>query len=71
MSKEEEKFLLEEWLPVKGKTLRGPNVSLYLEAERILEGRDKINKRNCSCQLRGMAENVHNLFSEWQRKQSI
>lgn len=71
MSKEEKTFLLEEWLPVKGTTLRGPTLSLYYEAERILEGREKINKRSCSCALRGMAENVHNLFHAWHQKEGI
>jgi hypothetical protein len=62
-----------EWLDNKfptyrGKTLMKETLMAYYEAERILEGREKINKRSCSCQLGDLANKVHMLYGKYQKE---
>lgn len=52
-----------------GKVMRGNVIHDYLQAERILKGYDKINRRGCGCQYGGMARAVDKLYKEWLEKE--
>lgn len=65
MSSEDINWLKEEFPKYMGKTIRGDVLSSYYRAEMLLAGKDKINKRGCSCQLRGMATAVDNSYKKW------
>jgi hypothetical protein len=67
ISPEDKKWLDEEFPKYKGRTLMKQTLFAYYEAERILLGREKISKRGCSCQLRDLADNVHQLYGKYQR----
>ena len=47
-------------------TIKGHVLGCYYEAERILRGKDKINKRGCACQYRDMAKTVNSMFDQHQ-----
>lgn len=65
MSEQEEKWLEEVFPQHRGRTIRKETLSVYYEAERLLRGKEKIEKRSCSCQFRSMAESVHVLYDRW------
>lgn len=46
-------------------TLKGSTVGCYYEAERILRGKDKINKRGCTCQHKDMGKLVNSMFDQY------
>lgn len=46
---------------VHGRTLRGVVMEGYYEAERILNGWDEVQKRDCTCKWRNVAFSVHAL----------
>jgi hypothetical protein len=53
-----------------GRTLSGPVLGAYYEAERILLGKQVINKRSCSCEYRSLATKVNDLYELWEKNQS-
>ncbi len=53
-----------------GKVPRGTIIHDYLNAERILNGYDKIRKRSCGCEYGGMARAVDKLYKEWLEKET-
>ncbi len=53
-----------------GKVPRGTVIHDYLNAERILNGYDKIKKRGCGCEYGGMARAVDKLYKEWLDKKT-
>ena len=65
MTNEEIKYLKEVFDPVKYKEPIGSSRNKYYEAERILNGWDKIKKRSCSCAMPGMAIKVRELYKLW------
>tara|TARA_R110000803_G_scaffold33722_4_gene73782 strand:+ start:3572 stop:3784 length:213 start_codon:yes stop_codon:yes gene_type:complete len=60
-------FLNEKFKWVLGLTLRGEVVNTYLEAERILLKKEKINRRNCSCQYGALKRSVDSLYETWKK----
>ncbi len=52
-----------------GKVMRGNVIHDYLNAERILNGYDKIKRRSCGCEYGGMARAVDKLYKEWLEKE--
>lgn len=67
MKDEEKKYLLEVFPIHKGRTLRGETLAVYYETERILKQKDSIQKRDCSCQYRQLAEQVNKSYDNWFR----
>lgn len=65
MKDEDIKWLREEFPQFFNKTIRGAVYNAYLKAEMILLNRDSVNKRDCSCHYRGLAESVNKLYSNW------
>tara|TARA_R110000803_G_scaffold38327_8_gene82780 strand:- start:1365 stop:1583 length:219 start_codon:yes stop_codon:yes gene_type:complete len=65
MSEDNIKWLLEEFPKFKGMTIRGEVLTAYYKAEMLLNNKEQINKRSCSCQLRGMAGQVDKSYSKW------
>lgn len=65
MNKEDKDWLLEVFPTHRGRTIRGETLAAYYRAEMLIQGRDKINKRGCSCELRGMADQVDNIYNKW------
>lgn len=65
MKDEEIKYLLEIFPNHRGRTLRGETLAVYYETERILKQKQIIEKRDCSCKFRSMADNVHVLYDKW------
>lgn len=64
--KVEDTIYLKEVFPQhRGRTIRGETLAVYYETERILQGKQQIQKRGCSCEFRSMAENVHMLYDKW------
>ena len=51
------------------KVLRGNVISDYLQAEKILNGYDKIKRRSCGCHYQGMARAVDKSYKEWLEKE--
>lgn len=43
----------------------GDRVNAYLKAEMLLNGWDKVNKRNCSCQLNSLKRSVEQSYNNW------
>ena len=70
MSPEDIDWLDNKFPLYKGKTLMKDTLMAYYEAERLLEGRETIIKRNCSCQLGDLANKVHNLYGKYQKGRS-
>ena len=68
MKDEEIKYLLDIFPNHRGRTLRGETLAVYYETERILQQKHVIQKRDCSCQFRSMAENVHTLYDKWKHE---
>jgi len=67
MKDEQIKYLLEVFPIHKGRTLRGETLAVYYETERILKQKDTIQKRDCSCQYRQLADNVNKSYDNWLR----
>ena len=65
MTKEEKQYLLEEFPKVKGRTLRGDTLRVYYETERILNNKEKIHKRSCTCEYRSLAIAVNKQYENW------
>ena len=65
MNKQDKTWLLEVFPTHRGRTIKGDTLAAYYRAEMLIEGRDKINKRGCSCELRGMANHVDNIYNKW------
>lgn len=65
MNKQDKTWLLEVFPTHRGRTIKGDTLAAYYRAEMLIEGRDKINKRGCSCELRGMADKVDRLYTKW------
>jgi len=62
-----------EWLDIKfptyrGKTLRKETLMAYYEAERILEGKEYITKRGCSCEFGNLVNKVHTLYEKYRKE---
>ena len=65
MTQKEAIFLKEEFEKnAKGLILKGRVLDTYYEAERILRGWDKVQRRGCSCDFKNMARIVGSLFEE-------
>ena len=58
-------WLLREFPKFKGLVPKGEVWSQYLEAERILLGRDKIMERGCGCVRNSVKHNVDLLYEKW------
>ena len=65
MKDEDKNYLLEVFPIHRGRTIRGETLAVYYETERILTNKEQIQKRDCSCQFRSMADNVHVLYDNW------
>lgn len=65
MNSTDEKWLLEEFPKYKGLVPRGEVWGKYLEAERILLGKEKIMERGCGCVRNSVAHNVDTLYEQW------
>lgn len=50
----------------QGLILKGETLKAYYEAERILKGKDKIDKRPCTCQFKDLARIVNSLVDQYQ-----
>lgn len=61
-------YLKEEFPKFQGRGLRGEVLQAYYEAERILKGLDKINKRTCGCNYGAMGREVDRLYTQWQKE---
>jgi hypothetical protein len=70
MKAEDIEWLNNKFPTYRGKTMMKETLIAYYEAERILEGRETIRKRNCSCQLNDLASNVHTLYGKYQKQRS-
>jgi len=64
MSEQHVKFL-EDFRQYIGLTLMKKTLSAYYEAERILNGWDKIRKRDCSCELGALKNTVEAKYHQW------
>lgn len=63
-----------EWLYVafpafKNRTLRKETLNAYYKAEMLLNGWDKERRRDCSCELRSLKEQVDNKHHIWTKNQ--
>ena len=65
MNNEDKDWLLTTFPTYRGRTIRGEVLAAYYRAEMLIEGRDTINKRGCSCELTGMANKVDRLYNKW------
>jgi len=68
MTNIEELFLREDFVQAYGRTLKGDVLNTYLEAERILLKKEKINRRNCSCQYGHLKRSVDALYLQWKKR---
>ena len=50
----------------QGKILKGATLNAYYEAERVLKGKDKIDRRPCTCQFKDLARIVNSLVEQYQ-----
>ena len=65
MTQKEAIFLKEEFEKnALGLILKGRVLDTYYEAERILRGWDKPNRRSCSCDFKNMARITTSLFEQ-------
>lgn len=71
MKVEDKEWLKNVFPTVIGRTLRGEVLSMYYKAEMLLNGADKINKRGCSCQYRGLKQSVENSYNKWLHEEKI
>lgn len=69
MSEAEQRWLDEVFPTHQGKMVRGEVLQAYYEAERILKGKQTIQKRGCSCQFTGMAREVDRLYEQYRNNQ--
>jgi len=51
-----------------GLKLQGDVVNQYYEAERLLMGKDKINRRGCTCHYKSLAKMVSSLWDQYKQK---
>jgi hypothetical protein len=65
MNNEDKRWLVEVFPTHRGRTIKGDTLAAYYRAEMLIEGRDKINKRGCSCEFRGMTQHVDNIYNKW------
>jgi len=66
MTQEEAVWLKEHFeKKCKGATIKGNVLGCYYEAERILRGKDKINRRGCACQYKDLARVVNSMFDQY------
>ena len=70
MNEQDKNWLLTEFPKYKGLVPKGDVWGKYLEAERILLGRDKILERGCSCQRNSVTASVNSLYENWLNEQS-
>jgi len=68
MNNTEENWLLTEFPKFKGLVPKGNVWDAYLNAERILLGRDKIMERGCNCQRGSVKSQVDAMYEDWLRK---
>ena len=60
-------WLKEEFIAKhQGLILKGATLNAYYEAERILKGKDSVNKRPCTCQYKDLARIVNSLVDQYQ-----
>lgn len=65
MNEKDKQFLEVAFKEVYGHTLRGIVVERYYEAERILLKKERIQKRNCTCQYGALKRSVDSLYEKW------
>jgi len=53
-----------------GKVMRGNVIHDYLNAERILNGYDKIKRRSCGCEYGGVQRAVNISYNKWLEKET-
>ena len=65
LTKEEIDWLLTQFSQYVGKPLKGETLKSYYRAEMLLTGADRMYPRDCTCEYRGMADNVNRLYKEF------
>jgi len=65
MSEEDKRWLKEEFSQYLNKNLIRGVEDHYYRAEMLLNGWDKIKKRSCSCQYRGLKNSVVQKYKKW------
>lgn len=66
MTREQAVWLKEEFIANhQGKILKGATLNAYYEAERILRGKDKIDRRGCSCQHKDLSKAVNSMIDQY------
>lgn len=66
LTKEEATYIVEEFIgKYQGLILKGQTLAAYYETERILKGKDKIDKRNCVCQHKDLSRIVNSLVDQY------
>lgn len=65
MSEQDKQWLLKEFPKYKGLVPKGNVWGNYLEAERILLGREKVMERGCGCVRNSVKQNVDTLYENW------
>ena len=67
MTTQEAIWLKEEFITKhQGRMLKGATLNAYYEAERVLKGKDKIDRRPCTCQFKDLARLVNSLVEQYQ-----
>ena len=65
MTHQEAKYIVEKFENyAMGRILKGDVTGIYYETERIIKGKDKIQKRGCTCEYKNMARIVTSLFEQ-------
>jgi len=68
ITQEQAHWLVNEFAPLRGRTLMKEVLSAYLEAERILRGREKHLHIGCKCELPWLKEETERLYSNWYKE---
>ncbi len=69
MNENDIKYLKEEFPKFQGRRIKGEVLNSYYEAERILKGMEKINRRSCGCNYAAMGREVDALYKNWNGNQ--
>ena len=66
MTQSEAVYIVEKWYPIRDMALKNNTIDVWLEAERILRGWDKIQSRSCSCEYKALARMVKSFYSQYE-----
>ena len=58
-------YLLYKFKPSIGYTIMKDVLTTYLEAERILQRKEKVRHIGCKCEIPELKENTERLFFQW------